>query len=154
MIDDVVIDRVAQPVVDFCSRRWGWHFVPFGLNLGRFAVVQYAAYAVLRYEWGWQALAAVIAIVLNLWILAGFAKVARRSERRGCVNSNRQAMPYRMVCVFFTAFSFTWTTLPEGLLFIGSDLFQVFAIYILSCQAGPPREVNRRLPTWSAAFQP
>jgi len=145
-IDDWLLDRVFQHVVDWVSRRWGLHFLTLGEFLITGALLCWWITTGVRYFFtGMSSLtigSAVIGLALStvyLWIVQTARNV--NSDRFiNAFNTMRwRAFGTRMGNLFAMPLYFMGGLELPVWSERGFSLLLICGLYILSCQAGPPR---------------
>jgi hypothetical protein len=154
--DGSLLDNVFQKIVNFCSYRWGWHFIPIGTWSGGISIAFYAAAFVdltWRYPETWVCFPLpFILCAIWVWLLKQAIKGASRSRRSQGMNRNRVTLlPLRLFTLINTITHLVgnehwsdWFLLVYNLLFCCS-------CYFLSCDEGPPQRQKQEAPLWGVA---
>jgi bacteriorhodopsin len=148
---------VAQPVVDFCSRRLGWHFISIGQRVCIFGIVLYVvltAQLIAEHITDYFANALYLLSAIVNTAFHGFATwlgVTRaRRTKPGFINPNVQVL---FGMRFSGWFCTTLSVVPplvgalEQVRITVPFVIMLAGYYILSCQEGPPKQQRQRAPT-------
>jgi hypothetical protein len=161
-LDLWLLDRVAQPVVDWLGRRWGVDHIKLGANLTKIASILLLVYGVVRmHEIQAEGHPFIGAFVGLTWLLVSgvwrpLVWRAALHARLGHANINRVLLVVaRQVTLALLIGQVVMFFMPPidavfGLT-VGFHLLNAAGFYILSCQKPPPQEVRQPAAQWVPA---
>lgn len=141
-LDILILDKVAQPAVNWLGRRYGVDAPNLGMNIGYIAIgiMITEAFNELLLRW-WSAL---VVDGVTTPMFAGALWMARHIARGRGVNYNRAGL------AFWRVWGVLGTVIVLPFLFFlynkvnfyiaAENLFLTIGFYILSCQRPPPKE--------------